>query len=87
MALISSRLPPMHDGDRIWFAMLDEGEPVDCYVESDVLERLSRSRSGSGSVAAQFEAYRPVFEIMLNDLFVRGERLVIAADGVTRWEL
>ena len=85
MALISSRLPPMHDGDRIWFAMLDEGKPVDCYIESDVLERLSRSHRGGAS--AQFEAYRPVFEIMLNDLFVRGESLVIAAGGVTRWEL
>ena len=85
MALISSRLPPMHDGDRVWFAMLDDGKPVDCYVETDVLERLSRSRRSS--MATQFEAYRPVFEIMLNDLFVRGERLVIAAEGVTRWEL
>ena len=85
MALISSRLPPMHDGDRIWFAMLDAGTPVDCYVETDVLERLRRGRGGS--MAAQFDAYRPTFEIMLNDLFVRGRDLVIAADGVTRWEL
>ena len=85
MPLVSTRLPPMHDGDRVWFAMLNQGEPVDCYVESGVLERLSRRRPSSA--VAQFEAYRPVFEIMLNDLFVRGEALVIAAEKVTRWDL
>ena len=84
MPLSSSRLPAMLDGDRVWFAMLDgAARPVDCYVETEALQRLE---DGPGGVLARFDRYRPVFEIMVNDLYRRRQALVLAQGAMSRWE-
>ena len=85
MPLAKTDLPPLDDGDRVWFAMTDEGRPVDCYVEREILDCLKRG--SSEHLLDKFAAYRPVFEVMISDMHLKGLDPVVAVDNVTRWDL
>ena len=85
MPLVTTDLPPVDDGDLVWFAMIDNGKPVDCYVERNLLDVLKHGPADRP--LDKFAAYRPVFEVMIRELHFKGMPLVVAVEGVSRWNL
>ena len=81
MSLKKTDLPPVDDGDRVWFAMLDNGRPVDCYVEREILDVLKHDTADL--VLDRFAAYRTVFEVIVRELHYRRMPLVVTVHGVT----
>ena len=81
MMLIETDLPPMDDGDRIWFAMILDGAAVDCYVDRDVLNALRRGPAHD--FLGRFTVYRPVFEAVIRDLHLEGRELVAAVETLS----